>query len=70
LALLCLTLHDFNYSGSRASKGHEWDLLNRLHEEGWNSDPMPKSKSVVIMPEAIEESKQLFGQLFWKTRLT
>ncbi len=64
LALLSLTLHDTTEFGGRAWKGHDWDVLNRLHEKGWISDPVSKSKSVVLTPEAIEESKRLFDQLF------
>ena len=66
LALLSLTLHDVNEFGGRAWKGHDWDVLNRLHEKGWIGDPVSKAKSVVLTPEAIEESKRLFDQLFGK----
>ena len=44
LALLYLTLHD----GARAWKGFDWDTLNRLHAKGLISDPVSKSKSVVL----------------------
>ncbi len=66
LALLTLTLHDLDEFGGRAWKGHDWDVFNRLHEKGWISDPVSKSKSVVLTPEAIEESRRLFDQLFGK----
>ena len=64
LALLSLTLHDVNESGGRAWKDHDWDVLNRLHEKGWIGDPVSKAKSVVLSPEAIEESRRLFDQFF------
>jgi hypothetical protein len=35
LALLLLGLHEEN----RAWKGFDWDALNRLHEQGYISDP-------------------------------
>ena len=66
LALLSLTLQDVDEFGGRAWKGHDWDVLNRLHEKGWVGDPVSKAKSVVLSPEAIEESKRLFDQLFGK----
>ena len=64
LALLSLTLHDVNEFGGRAWKGHDWAVMSRLHEKGWISDPVSKAKSVVLTPEAIEESRRLFDQLF------
>jgi Domain of unknown function (DUF6429) len=42
LALLYLGLHD----GVRAWKGFDWDVMNRLHERGFISDPRSKAKSV------------------------
>ena len=66
LALLSLTLHDAGEFGGRAWKGHDWDVLNRLHEKGWIGDPVSKAKSVVLTPESIEESKRLFAQFFGK----
>ena len=66
LALLSLTLHDVDEFGGRAWKGHDWDVLNRLHEKGWIGDPVSKAKSVVLTPEAIAESKRLLDQLFGK----
>jgi hypothetical protein len=66
LALLALTLHDVNEFGGRAWKSHDWDVLNRLHEKGWISDPVSKAKSVVLTPKAIKESSRLFDQLFAK----
>ena len=64
LALLSLTLHDVGPYGARAWKGHDWDVLDRLHARGWISDPKSKAKSVVLSPEAVKESERLFDQLF------
>ena len=38
LALLCLGLHD----GARAWKGFDWEAMNRLHEQGYITDPRGK----------------------------
>jgi len=66
LALLSLTLHDINKFGCRAWKGHDWDVLNRLHEKGWIGIPCRNQSRSVLTPEATAESKRLFGQLFRK----
>ena len=60
LALLYLTLHD----GARAWKGHDWDAMNRLHEKGLISDPVGKTKSVILSERGLAESERLFKELF------
>jgi hypothetical protein len=63
LALLHLTtFSDGNIL--RAWKGHAWEVLNRLHDQGHISDPKTKSKSVVLTEEGVDRSRQLFRQLF------
>lgn len=66
LALLYLTLHDVDEYGARAWKGHDWEVLNRLHEKGWISNPKSKAKSVYLTPEAVKESERLFDEFFGK----
>lgn len=39
LALLWLTLHNDYY----AWKGHDWDVLERLHQKGMIDNPVNKS---------------------------
>ena len=60
LALLYLTLHD----GARSWKGHDWDAMNRLHEKGLISDPVGKTKSVILSERGLAESERLFKVLF------
>lgn len=62
LALLYLGLHD----GARAWKGFDWDSMNRLHEQGFVSDPRSKAKSVVFTEEGLVRSKALLEKLFGK----
>lgn len=50
LALLYLGLHD----GARAWKGFDWEAMNRLHEQGYITDPRGKAKSVVFTEEGFE----------------
>lgn len=60
LALLLLGLHD----GSRAWKGFDWDSMNRLHENGYISDPRGKAKSIVFTEEGLRQAELLLEQLF------
>jgi hypothetical protein len=62
LALLCLGLHD----GVRAWKGFDWDSMDRLHEQGYISDPRGKAKSVVFTEEGLERAQRLLMELFGK----
>jgi hypothetical protein len=62
LGLLYLGLHD----GDRAWKGFDWDVMNRLHERGYISDPRSKAKSIVFTEEGLERSKRTLSELFGK----
>jgi Domain of unknown function (DUF6429) len=62
LALLYLGLHD----GARAWKGFDWDAMNRLHEQGYITDPRGKAKSVVFTEEGLDRAKTLLENLFGK----
>jgi hypothetical protein len=50
--------------GARAWKGFEWATMDRLHEKGFISDPKSKSKSVVLTPEGVRRSEELFREHF------
>jgi hypothetical protein len=63
LALLYLT--SFQEHGAvRSWKGHDWDVLNRLHERGWISNPVSKAKSVLLTEEGARRSRELFEKHF------
>jgi hypothetical protein len=62
LALLYLGLHD----EARAWKGFDWEAMNRLHEQGFISDPRSKAKSVVFSEAGMQRSKELLQKLFGK----
>jgi Domain of unknown function (DUF6429) len=62
LALLYLGLHD----GVRAWKGFDWDALDRLHQQGYITDPRTKAKSVVFTDNGLEQAKILLEKLFGK----
>jgi DNA-binding PadR family transcriptional regulator len=63
LALLYLTTFKDKY-GLRAWKSHDWDVLNRLHENGYIHDPATKAKSVRLTEEGAERSRRLFEKHF------
>jgi hypothetical protein len=64
LALLYLTLHD----GDRAWKSFDWGAMNRLHEQGFISNPARKAKSVRLTDSGLRESERLLRELFGKGR--
>jgi len=63
LALLYLTLFE-ERSGLRAWKGHDWDVLDRLYQKGYISDPKSKAKSVAVTEEGAKRSRKLFESYF------
>jgi len=65
LALLWLTSYSDGRT-TRAWKGHDWDALERLHEEGFIGNPVGKAKSVVLSEEGATRAKELFARLFAK----
>ncbi len=60
LALLWLTRHNDYY----AWKGHDWDVLERLHQKGMIDNPVNKSNSLGLTHEGRQRSEALFRQLF------
>lgn len=66
LALLYLTLHD----DWRAWKGFDWDVLNRLHAQGYIENPRNRNKSVEFTEEGLARSELLFGELFTRKNST
>jgi len=65
LALLYLT-SSTQHGVTRAWKGHDWDVLDRLCEKGLISDPKSKAKSVVLSEDAAKKSGELFRKYFGK----
>ena len=54
IALLFLSLHD----GDRVWKAMDWDAMNRLHEKGLISNPVSKTKSVLLSDEGLKKSEE------------
>ena len=65
LALLYLTTFK-DKPGLRAWKGHSWDVLDRLHQKSYISDPATKAKSVWLTAEGAKRSQDLFEKYFMK----
>lgn len=62
LALLQLTLHD----ESRAWKGFDFEVMERLFQKGYIWNPRGKTKSVVLTKEGMACSEDLFRKFFAK----
>ena len=65
LALLYLTTFK-DKVGFRAWKSHSWDVLDRLHANGYIDDPRTKAKSALFTDEGAQRSKVLFEKHFAK----
>jgi hypothetical protein len=63
LALMCLTMHD-NFGATRAWKGFDWDVLDRLYEKGWIDNPKSKAKSVALTEEGLARANEFFDKHF------
>ncbi len=62
LALLWLGSHGRNGEPVRAWKGFDWQAMNRLHENGFISDPVSKTKSVAFTDKGRSEAERLFSE--------
>ncbi len=65
-----LALPHFNsqtdHGVTRAWKGFDWDSLDRLHAQGFISNPKSKAKSVVLTEEGARVAEELFRRHFGK----
>ena len=59
LALLHLNAHS-DHGMTRAWKGFDWDTMDRLHTQGFISDPKSKAKSVILTEEGARKAEELF----------
>jgi hypothetical protein len=60
LALLAV----FSFDGSRAWKGFDFDVMDRLHAQGFIENPASKNKSVWLTPQGLERGRKIAEQLF------
>jgi hypothetical protein len=61
LALLSLNLFS-EERDTRAWKSFPWEIMDRLHEKGYISDPKTSAKSVRVSAEGVQRAEDLFKQ--------
>lgn len=64
LALMHLTTFR-EASGYRTWKGHDWEVLDRLHRKGYIGNPKSKVRSVEMTGEGRSRSEELFKKHFF-----
>ncbi|WPN31119.1 DUF6429 family protein [Pseudomonas sp. P5_109] len=62
-AVLAL-LATFSFDSGNAWKGFDFEVMNRLHEHGFISDPVNRKKSIWLTEEGLERGRRIAGQLF------
>ncbi|AZF27084.1 DUF6429 family protein [Pseudomonas sp. R2-60-08W] len=60
LALLTV----FSTDDGNSWKGHDFQVMNRLHEQGFIDNPVNKNKSVWLTPQGLERGRELADRLF------
>ncbi|MFJ7316467.1 DUF6429 family protein [Pseudomonas sp. NPDC098747] len=60
LALLAALSSD----DGNAWKGFDFQIMNRLHEQGFISNPVNKSKSIWLTDEGLERGREIAERLF------
>lgn len=51
---------------TRSWKGHDWNSLDRLYEEGFISDPKNKNKSIIFTEEGLKHARLCLDRLLAK----
>jgi hypothetical protein len=60
--LALLAAHSFN--NGQAWKGFDFEIMNRLHEQGFIDNPVNRNKSVWVTPEGLERGRKIAERLF------
>lgn len=66
LALLYLTMFKDRHE-TRAWKGQDWDVMDRLYEKGYIYNPKGTAKSVAMTEEGEVRARELFQRYFGRT---
>lgn len=62
-AVLAL-LTTFSSDNGNAWKGFDFETMNRLHEQGFISNPVNRKKSIWLTAEGLERGRQIADRLF------
>ena len=62
-AVLAL-LTTFSSDNGNAWKGLDFETMNRLHEQGFISNPVNRKKSIWLTAEGLERGRQIADRLF------
>lgn len=62
-AVLAL-LATFSFGNGNAWKGFDFEIMNRLHEHGFISNPVNKKKSIWLTAEGLERGQQIADRMF------
>ncbi|VVP24325.1 IS66 family transposase ISPpu13 [Pseudomonas fluorescens] len=62
-AVLAL-LATFSFDDGNTWKGYDFEAMNRLHEQGFISNPVNKNKSIWLTTEGLERGRQIADRLF------
>ncbi|NWA43494.1 hypothetical protein HX871_28600 [Pseudomonas reactans] len=54
----------FSSDDGNTWKGFDFEIMNRLHEHGFISNPVNKNKSIWLTAEGLERGRQVAGRLF------
>lgn len=54
----------FSSDEGNAWKGFDFEVMNRLHEHGFISNPVNKNKSIWLTEEGLERGRQIADRLF------
>lgn len=62
-AVLAL-LAAYSSDNGNAWKGYDFEIMNRLHEQGFISDPVNRNKSIWLTTEGMERGRLLADHMF------
>ncbi|HEF4758631.1 TPA: hypothetical protein SAN82_001035 [Pseudomonas putida] len=62
-AVLAL-LAAFSSDSGNTWKGFDFEVMNRLHEHGFISNPVNRNKSIWLTEEGLERGRRIADQLF------
>ncbi len=62
-AVLAL-LAAYSSDDGNAWKGYDFEIMNRLHEQGLISNPVNRNKSIWLTKEGVARGREIAGRMF------